>query len=310
MPSTTTARWHRYAQDVEPEAILGRSNSLGQFRPRPFHFLPHQGTFDDADRKLPDGPPGASQTRLPRQAPATRRGTQSRSSAVGDFQSMLLLVTSYGTSGPDRQGRGYIEANLNRRLTLEDVAGRVGYSPHHFLRLFWAVTGETPGAYIRNRRLAEAARLLAEREDRILDIALEYQYQSQAALTRSFKRATGGGVDMDPRFEERGKMMVVGMIYYGENKNNEIAGLWQRFNPRCPAIPNVKDGSGAYGVCLRRLHPPGFPRQARGHLRGHLPNLAAELRLCPGRLVRLRGLPRELRPGGRDQVRARDLGTC
>jgi AraC family transcriptional regulator len=170
------------------------------------------------------------------------------------------------------------------------VSGQVGYSPHHFLRLFWAVTGETPGAYIRNRRLAEAARLLAEREDRILDIALEYQYQSQAALTRSFKRATGvtpgqyrrarrvlepddqprlarptsgvipGGVDMDPRFEERGKMMVVGMIYYGENKNNEIAGLWQRFNPRCPAIPNVKDGSGAYGVCFNdtRTEDPNF----------------------------------------------------
>jgi AraC-like DNA-binding protein len=57
----------------------------------------------------------------------------------------------------------YIEANLSRRLTLEDVAGQVGYSPYHFLRLFWAVTGETPGAYIRNRRLAEAARLLTER---------------------------------------------------------------------------------------------------------------------------------------------------
>ena len=45
------------------------------------------------------------------------------------------------------------------------------------------MTGETPGAYICNRPLTEAARLLAEREDRILDIALEYQYQSQAALT-------------------------------------------------------------------------------------------------------------------------------
>jgi len=245
-----------------------------------------------------------------------------------------------GHLDPIDRAVAYIEANLNHRLTLEDVAGQVGYSPHHFLRPFLAVTGETPGAYIRNRRLAEAARLLAEREDRILDIALEYQYQSQAALTRSFKRATGvtpgqyrrarrvlepddqprlarptsgvilGGVDMDPRFEERGKMMVIGMIYYGENKNNEIAGLWQRFNPRCPAIPNVKDGSGAYGVCLRRLHASGIPRQARGHLRGHLPNLTAELQLCPGRLVRLRGLPRELRPGGRDQVRARDMGAC
>jgi len=65
---------------------------------------------------------------------------------------------------------------------------------------------------------------------------------------------------MDPRLVERGKMLVVGMIYYGENKGTEIAGLWQRFNPKSAAIRSAASEEGAYGVCFNdvRTEDPNF----------------------------------------------------
>lgn len=48
-------------------------------------------------------------------------------------------------------------------------------------------TDETPGSYIRKRRLSEAVRQLLTSKSRILDIALDYQFDSQAAFTRAFR---------------------------------------------------------------------------------------------------------------------------
>ena len=85
----------------------------------------------------------------------------------------------------------YIEANLTQEIDLSEVAAAAGYSPFHFSRLFRATTGETLGSYIRKRRLSEAARQLLISRRRILDIALDHQFCSQAAFTRAF-RATFG----------------------------------------------------------------------------------------------------------------------
>ena len=46
--------------------------------------------------------------------------------------------------------------------TLEVIAARVGYAPHHFHRLFKRATGVTPAAYARGRRAANAAVALQE----------------------------------------------------------------------------------------------------------------------------------------------------
>ena len=85
----------------------------------------------------------------------------------------------------------YIEGHLTAPASVEDAATVVGYSRAHFSRTFLAVTGITPVAYLRKRRLTEAARELTTTSRRILDIALDYQFQSQEALTRSFKQEFG-----------------------------------------------------------------------------------------------------------------------
>ncbi len=82
----------------------------------------------------------------------------------------------------------HLESHLTAPTSIEEAAALVGYSRYHFSRLFLPVTGITPVAYLRKRRLTEAARELATSSKRILDIALDYQFQSQEAFTRSFKQ--------------------------------------------------------------------------------------------------------------------------
>lgn len=80
-----------------------------------------------------------------------------------------------------------IEERLTEPLSIEAVARKVGMSLWHFQRTFTAMVGEPVGSYIRRRRLTEAARCLRSSERPILDVALEYQFESHEAFTRSFK---------------------------------------------------------------------------------------------------------------------------
>ncbi len=56
----------------------------------------------------------------------------------------------------------YINENLNRELTVDELAERAFLSKYHFMRLFKAQTGETVHAYVRQKRLLYAARLIRE----------------------------------------------------------------------------------------------------------------------------------------------------
>ena len=85
----------------------------------------------------------------------------------------------------------YIERNLTQPLPIEQVAKVVGYSRFHFDRLFLAAVGDTPASYLRKRRLTEAAREIVTANKSLLELTLDYQFQSQEAFTRSFKRMFG-----------------------------------------------------------------------------------------------------------------------
>ena len=97
----------------------------------------------------------------------------------------------------------YLETHLTAPATVERAAAEAGYSRHHFSRTFLALTGLTPVGYLRKRRLSEAARELVTTSKRILDIALDYQFGSQEAFTRSFRQEFG----VSPGFyRQRGRL--------------------------------------------------------------------------------------------------------
>lgn len=82
----------------------------------------------------------------------------------------------------------YIEAHLHEPLTMADIANEAGFSKFHFHRIFQSSVGMTIAEYIRMRRLANASVALLHTNERILDIACYYQFDSQEAFTRAFKK--------------------------------------------------------------------------------------------------------------------------
>jgi AraC-like DNA-binding protein len=85
----------------------------------------------------------------------------------------------------------YIEINLTRKITLKELANAAGYSPWHAARLFKEVVGKAPFDYIRALRLTEAALLLRDGEMRIVDVAMDFVFDSHEGFTRAFSREFG-----------------------------------------------------------------------------------------------------------------------
>lgn len=98
----------------------------------------------------------------------------------------------------------YIEDNLDNKIELKELADKAFLSKYHFHRVFHSVVGEPVAEYIRKRRLKEAASELITTDNKIVDIALKYQFGSQEAFTKAFKRIYG----VPPREFRTSKVMV------------------------------------------------------------------------------------------------------
>lgn len=85
----------------------------------------------------------------------------------------------------------YIEAHITDSLTVEEIARAVSVSPFYFQKGFALLCGFTVSEYIRNRRLALAGNDLAATDERVIDIALRYGYDSPDSFTKAFTRFHG-----------------------------------------------------------------------------------------------------------------------
>ncbi len=87
----------------------------------------------------------------------------------------------------------YIAGHLFEPMTACDVARAAGYSPFYAARIFKVQTGMTPFEYIRMKRLSGAAHALRGGEGRVLDVALDFVFDSHEGFTRAFTKAFGIG---------------------------------------------------------------------------------------------------------------------
>jgi AraC-like DNA-binding protein len=85
----------------------------------------------------------------------------------------------------------WIDANSHKDIDLEDAASEAGISPFHFLRLFSGVLGVTPHQYLVRSRLRHAARLLADDDISVTDIAYDVGFGDLSNFVRTFHRAAG-----------------------------------------------------------------------------------------------------------------------
>jgi AraC-like DNA-binding protein len=88
-----------------------------------------------------------------------------------------------------------VEATLERPLRVSDMASAVGLSLFHFSREFRRVTGTSPYAYIRRRRIARATLLLAGSKLPIVEIARTVGFKTHAHFSGAFLKTVG----MTPR---------------------------------------------------------------------------------------------------------------
>lgn len=85
----------------------------------------------------------------------------------------------------------WIEMNIDRPLSVNDIVLKSGYSAFYLHHVFTSVTGESIGRYIRRRKLAAAACLLRDCDAYINDIAFSAGFYEMSTFYRSFRREFG-----------------------------------------------------------------------------------------------------------------------
>lgn len=149
----------------------------------------------------------------------------------------------------------FIEEHIKENITIEEVANESGYSLYHFCRVFSLCKGVTVMEYIRGRRLSLAATELFKGR-KIIDIALEYGFETSSGFTKAFRKAFGysptqyilrmnGYVDVKTKFEIGGYIMNPIIVKksgfkvagYGIKTNitggtytKDIASFWSNYN--------------------------------------------------------------------------------
>ena len=85
----------------------------------------------------------------------------------------------------------YIEANLDGEIGYAALSRIACCSQYHFQRFFASVTDIPLSEYIRRRRLTQAALSLQSSDEKVIDVALRYGYQSSDAFCRAFQALHG-----------------------------------------------------------------------------------------------------------------------
>ena len=179
-------------------------------------------------------------------------------------------------AAPVEKAIWFVENRFAGDLSLADIADVAGVSRYRMSRAFGPATGYSPMAYVRARRLSEAARALAGGAPDILAVALDAGYGSHEAFTRAFRDQFGLTpeavraqrhvdnldlvepirmdksliVDLDPpRFETAKPFRVAGIGQrYRFESNQGIPMQWQRFVPHLGNLAG-QVGRTTYGVC-------------------------------------------------------------
>lgn len=90
-----------------------------------------------------------------------------------------------------RKLQEYIQSHIHEKITLAMLSRHVHLSPKYVTKIFKEVTGSTPYYYIKAIRLTMAARLLRDEDVKVVDVALDYVFDSHEGFTRAFSKQFG-----------------------------------------------------------------------------------------------------------------------
>ncbi|MDF2934911.1 MAG: two component AraC family transcriptional regulator [Paenibacillaceae bacterium] len=133
--------------------------------------------------------PAQSLLRLSEGTPAQLFGQFAE--AVRGILQELRIKRKGKAKDPVEEAKAFMEENLAREISLEEVAELLGLNPSYFSQLFKQVTGETFVHYRISRRMEKAKKLLGQSQYRITDISFEVGYADHPHFTKTFKKYTG-----------------------------------------------------------------------------------------------------------------------
>jgi AraC family transcriptional regulator len=90
-----------------------------------------------------------------------------------------------------RRVQEYIDAHLDRDLSLTDLASIVGLTRMHFAAQFRAATGHRPHEYVLSRRIERAKAMLSNTGMPIAEVALSVGFSAQSHFSTVFRRLAG-----------------------------------------------------------------------------------------------------------------------
>lgn len=90
-----------------------------------------------------------------------------------------------------RQVIDYIDANLEREITLDHLAATTGMGAHYFAESFKKSVGFSPHQYVIRKRIDRARRLLQDSRIPVLEAGVRSGFSDHSHFTRMFRRIVG-----------------------------------------------------------------------------------------------------------------------
>ncbi len=168
----------------------------------------------------------------------------------------------------------YLETVLDDEIDEKKVTQLSGYSYSMFSRLFSILTETTLSEYLRSRRLTEAAVILRDTDEKIIDVAFKFGYESSDSFGTAFKNFHGftpsevrngkpfklvsrvqlalsvrGGRSMNITIQKKKAFTVAGINE--QNINSSLCpSVWEKLYEKYSHDELVSLGSGkSVGVC-------------------------------------------------------------
>lgn len=85
----------------------------------------------------------------------------------------------------------YVNANLDKKISIAELASAAYFSPFHFHRIFQSLMNESIGNYVNRIKLEKASQKLSYTTKTILEIAVDLGFSSTATFSRAFKNYFG-----------------------------------------------------------------------------------------------------------------------
>ncbi len=153
----------------------------------------------------------------------------------------------------------YIDENIQEEISVDILAKIAGFSTYHYYRVFNSFMGLSVMEYVTKRKL-QFALFELNNGKKIVDIAMNYGFQTHAGFTKAFKRCFGyppslyrihspvglpqkidlsklltnkqGGIVMQPKIIEKSSFKVVGYEFKNNLRNSQhtrdIPAFWSQ----------------------------------------------------------------------------------